>query len=105
MKKNEKQDLSEALAGIGKYLDNRFDAIDYRFEQVDKRFDWIEHRLDQQGALIETYLKKADVSLEAIANVNQKMFEVYGVLPQVGRLDKEVNLLTSAFKDHLKNHH
>ena len=40
-------DIIEAIQGLTRHMDDRFDGVDTRFQRIDTRFDKIDKRLDR----------------------------------------------------------
>ena len=54
-------DIIEAIQGIAKHMDERFDQVDKRFDEVDKRLDRIEFRVngqDQRISVLEDRMRQ-----------------------------------------------
>ena len=112
MKKDEVtlKDLSEAIKGMAKDFNNRFDGIDQRFEIIDQRFDGIDQRLngmDKRFEGFEDVVRHNGVLIEDVKREINLLSEGHGVLNgKIDRLDGRMDTfeykLDAGFLNHEK---
>ena len=105
MKKDEVtlKDLSEAIKGMAKDFNKRFDGIDQRFEIIDQRFDGIDKRFEgledvvrHNGVLIEDVKREVNLLSEGHDVLNGKIDRLDG------RMDTLEYKLDAGFLNHEK---